>query len=163
MSTINILYGSTTGNTREAAQAIAAKLGGTPINVAQATAADFKADLLILGTSTWGLGDLQDDWAAKLPLLQAAPLSGCKVALFGLGDALGFGQTFLNGMADLAAAAQAAGATLVGAWSAAGYQHDASTAQHGDHFIGLALDDDNQADQTASRIDAWCAQLKTQL
>ena len=61
---ITVIYGSSTGNTEHAAQAIAGKLGGRAVNIRNASAADFQADLLILGTSTWGCGELQDDWIA---------------------------------------------------------------------------------------------------
>jgi len=66
MSKISVIFGSTTGNTEAAAQQIAAALGGSAVNVNDATADDFAADLVVLGTSTWGVGDLQDDWAAQV-------------------------------------------------------------------------------------------------
>lgn len=120
------------------------------------------ADLVVLGTSTWGVGDLQDDWAAQLSKLQAADLSGRKVALFGEGDQAGFGDSFVSGMGALAEEAEKKGATLVGQWSAEGYTHTASAAQRGDKFVGLALDEMNEADKTADRIAAWTAQVKAE-
>ena len=112
MSNISVIFGSTTGNTEAAAQQIAAALGGSAVNVNDATADDFAADLVVLGTSTWGVGDLQDDWAAQLSKLQAADLSGRKVALFGEGDQTGFGDSFVSGMGALAEEAEKKGATL---------------------------------------------------
>ena len=162
MSKISVIFGSTTGNTEAAAQQIAAALGGSAVNVNDATADDFAADLVVLGTSTWGVGDLQDDWAAQLSKLQAADLSGRKVALFGEGDQTGFGDSFVSGMGALAEEAEKKGATLVGQWSAEGYTHTASAAQRGDKFVGLALDEMNEADKTADRIAAWTAQVKAE-
>lgn len=159
---IKVIFGSSTGNTQRAAEAIAAKLGGTAINITDAGPDDFNADLLILGTSTWGYGELQDDWQNGMPLLEGANLSGRKVALFGLGDASGFADTYLNAMGELADKARAAGAEIVGRWSKAGYTHSGSTAEDGDNFVGLALDDDNEPGESAGRIDRWCAQLKTE-
>ena len=66
---ITVIYGSSTGNTEHAAQLIAGKLGGRAVNIRNASAADFQADLLILGTSTWGCGELQDDWMHGVALL----------------------------------------------------------------------------------------------
>ena len=66
MANVKVIFGSTTGATESAAAEIAAAFGVQAINVANATADDFKADLLILGSSTWGLGELQDDWAVKI-------------------------------------------------------------------------------------------------
>ena len=159
---IKVIYGSTTGNTQRAAEAIAAGLGGTAVSAADAVPDDFKADLLILGSSTWGCGELQDDWQSALPMLEAADLSGRKVALFGLGDAVGFADTYLNAMGEIGDIVKAAGGILIGAWESAGYPHSASTAEENGHFIGLALDDDNEPGETAGRIDRWCAQLKTE-
>ena len=162
MSKITVIFGSTTGNTEAAAQQIAAALGATAVNVNDATADDFAADLVVLGTSTWGVGDLQDDWAAQLSKLQGASLAGKKVALFGEGDQMGFGDSFVSGMGTLADEAEKRGATIVGLWPADGYQHTASAAQRGDKFVGLALDEMNDADKTADRVAAWTAQVKAE-
>ena len=59
---IKVIYGSSTGNTQRAAEAVAAGLGGSAVNITDAKAGDFNADLLVLGTSTWGYGEMQDDW-----------------------------------------------------------------------------------------------------
>lgn len=162
MSKISVIYGSTTGNTEAAAAQIAAALGATAKNVNDAAADDFAADLLVLGTSTWGVGDLQDDWAAQLSKLQAADLAGKKVALFGEGDQMGFGDSFVSALGTLAEEAEKKGAALVGLWPAAGYTHTASAAQRGDKFVGLALDEMNDADKTAERIAAWTEQVKAE-
>lgn len=156
---IKVIFGSTTGNTQRAAEAIVAKLGGSAINIASAKADDFNADLLILGCSTWGYGELQDDWLDGMPLLEAANLAERKVALFGLGDASGFADTFLDGMGVIAEKVKDAGGVIVGCWSKAGYSHSGSTAEDGENFVGLALDDDNEPGETDGRIDRWCEQL----
>jgi sulfite reductase alpha subunit-like flavoprotein len=93
MANVKVIFGSTTGATESAAAEIAAAFGVQAINVANATADDFKADLLILGSSTWGLGELQDDWAAKIGLLEQADLKGKLVAVFGLGDQRRLGRS----------------------------------------------------------------------
>ena len=66
------------------------------------------------------------------------------------------------GMGALAEEAEKKGATLVGQWSAEGYTHTASAAQRGDKFVGLALDEMNEADKTADRIAAWTAQVQAE-
>ena len=84
---IGIFYGSTTGNTEAAANDIAAALGVDAANVHNVgeTSADTVAqyDTLLLGSSTWGSGDLQDDWYDFLDALKAQDLAGKKIALFG--------------------------------------------------------------------------------
>jgi len=162
MSKITVIFGSTTGNTEAAAGQIAAALGGNAVNVNDAGADDFAADLLVLGTSTWGIGELQDDWAAQLDKLQGADLAGKKVALFGQGDQEGFGDSFVSAMGTLAEEAEKKGAALVGLWPVEGYRHSDSAAQRGDKFVGLALDENNEPEKTAERIAAWTAQVKAE-
>lgn len=48
-------------------------------------------------------------------MLEAADLSGRKVALFGLGDAVGFADTYLNAMGEIGDMVRAAGGILIGA------------------------------------------------
>lgn len=155
-----IVYGSTTGNTEAAAEKIAAALGDAKtLAVADAKTEDLQgADRIILGTSTWGVGDIQDDWESGLGLVKGADLAGKKAAVFGLGDQDGYPDSFVDGMKDLEEALTAAGAEVTGRWSTESYSFDSSRAAEGDHFVGLALDEDNQSDLTDQRIADW---LKT--
>lgn len=166
MANIRILYGSTMGGTEAAAQILATSLNAEALPVAAATADSFgkgeALDLLLLGTSTWGYGELQDDWASALPLLEAADLTGIKVAVFGTGDQIGFSDTYVNAIATLADIAVARGATLIGQTSAEGYQHTASLAEREGRFVGLALDDLNEPEKTPERLFAWITQLKNE-
>ena len=58
-----VIYGSSTGTCENIAERIAAKLGAEVLNVQDLNANVVDAnDNLILGTSTWGAGELQDDW-----------------------------------------------------------------------------------------------------
>ena len=58
-----VVYGSSTGTCQSIAETIANKLGAEALDVA-----NFNADVvaenenLLIGTSTWGAGELQDDW-----------------------------------------------------------------------------------------------------
>ena len=66
MNKIVIIYGTLTGNTEEAAIEIKEKLGSeltTLIDVYDASASDLENyDNIIFGASTWGIGDLQEDF-----------------------------------------------------------------------------------------------------
>ncbi len=160
MDKVKVIFGSTSGNTKRAAQQIAAAFGVEPIDVANATSVDFEAELLILGSSTWGLGELQDDWYAGLEKLAAADLAGRKVAVFGLGDQNGFGDTFCDAMGIIMQKALERGATPVGDTPVDGSSHTGSAAEANGSFCGLALDDDNEPGKSAGRITAWCKQLQ---
>jgi flavodoxin I len=159
-----IIYGSTTGTTEAVAQDLAAELGGIAIAATDADAAAFEGcELLVLGASTWGMGDLQDDMADFISGLDAMDVPASCGAVFGLGDQFGFGDSFVDGMADMAEALDAKGLKLVGRWPVKGYAFSASRAQDGTHFSGLALDQDNESEKTAERIAAWVQQLKEEV
>ena len=163
MAKINILYGSTTGATEAAAQQLATLLGAEAKPIAASTADEFDADLVILGSSTWGYGELQDDWVAGIALLDAVDLTGRKVAVFGTGDSVGFADTFVNAIGILADKAVERGATLVGQVPVVGYSAVESLAVRDGNFVGLALDDTNESDQTPDRIAAWAKTLQASL
>ncbi|TKX28143.1 flavodoxin [Campylobacter sp. MIT 12-5580] len=157
---VAVVYGSAMGNTEGAANLIAEKLGISDVlNIADVDADKLNSyDKLICGTSTWGSGDLQDDWDAFD--FSGLKLSGKTVAIFGMGDSESYSDTYCGAMGKLAEKLKEAGATLVGAVSTDGYSFEASEAVVDGKFVGLALDNDNHEDQTESRIDAWVAAIK---
>lgn len=160
-----IVYGSASGTCQGIAEQIAQKLGVSDVVSAADVNADKFAeyDNLLLGTSTWGAGDLQDDWYDALEELKKVNLTGKTVAVFGCGDSASFSDTFCGGMAELYNTAKAAGATMVGEVSTDGYTFDDSAAVENGKFVGLALDEVNEPDQTEGRIDAWVAAIKDKL
>lgn len=158
---IGIFFGSTTGNTEAAAQDIAAALGtGAVFNVGSvdaASVADY--DTLLLGSSTWGAGDLQDDWYDFLDALKAQDLNGKKVGLFGCGDSDGYGDTFCGALRQIYDALQDCGCTFVGAYEPEGYQVTDSEVNVDGKFVGLCLDEAD-ADNNPARIAAWVELVK---
>lgn len=165
MKSTIIIYGSTTGNTSTAAETLAGKLSGAVVkDVSSASADDLaKFDNIILGTSTWGDGELQDDWYGFVGTLKSANLAGKTVALFGVGDQFSYSDTYVNGMGELYNAAKNTGANIVGATSTDGYSFNESAAVVDGKFVGLALDYDNQADLSEDRISAWVSSIASQL
>ncbi|MBP1641065.1 MAG: nifF [Bacteroidetes bacterium] len=165
MKKIALIYGSTTDNTKWIAERIAAKLSAYEVDLIDV--ARLKAEQLaqyynlILGTSTWGAGDIQNDWESFLPKLKDVNLSGKVVALFGLGDSYSYADTFVDGMAQLYEAVKDRGCTVVGAVSPDGYVHASSNAVVDGNFVGLPLDQDNESDRTDARIDGWLSEIES--
>ena len=159
-----VVFGSSTGTCEAIAEKIAEKVGAEAINVADLTN-DIIAenDNLLIGTSTWGVGELQDDWYDGLETLKGADLSDKVVAVFGCGDSASYSDTFCGAMRELYDAAKASGATVVGEVDIDGYTFDGSDAVVDNKFVGLALDDINEDDKTDSRIDAWIGQITDSL
>ncbi|MBQ9671817.1 MAG: flavodoxin FldA [Prevotella sp.] len=164
MNTTIVVYGSSTGTCEAIAEKIAQKLGCEAINVQDLTAKIIDSNQnLILGTSTWGAGELQDDWYDGLRVLQGASLADKTIALFGCGDSESYSDTFVGGIGELYSGIKDSGARFVGAVSTDGYTFDASEAVVDGQFVGLPLDDVNEDDKTDARIDAWIAELSPNL
>lgn len=159
-----VVFGSSTGTCESIAGDIATKLDSEAINVCDLTA-DIIAenDNLILGTSTWGAGEIQDDWYDGLKVVKSTDLTGKTVALFGCGDSASYSDTFCGGMAEIYNAAKDAGANLIGAVDASEYSYDDSEAVIDGKFVGLALDNDNEESKTAERINTWIEAIKPSL
>ncbi len=159
MAKVLVIYGSTTGNTESAAKIISQQLRDHEVecmDVSNVSKSDFEsASVLILGTSTWGYGDLQDDWDSAIDTLKGANLSGKKVAIFGCGDSSSYPDTFVDGMSYLKEAAEEAGASIIGQVSTEGYSHEDSKSVEDGMFIGLALDDDESDSVNQSRMAEW--------
>ncbi len=113
-----IIFGSTTGSTEQVAETVSQNMvdySVTTVNVTEATAALVAdADLVVYGCSTWGYGELQDDF---LPYyddeMTSELLSGKKVAVFGCGDQESFEDVFCEAVELIKTKAQECGAEIV--------------------------------------------------
>ena len=160
-----VIYGSSTGTCEDIAKRIASKLDNAEVvDAAKLNVETIAAyDNLLLGTSTWGAGEMQDDWYDGVKALKAADLNGKTIALFGCGDSESYCDTFCGGMAELYKTVEGKGANLVGMVSADDYNFEDSEAVIDGEFVGLALDEMNESDKTDERIDAWIESFKAQL
>ena len=159
-----IFYGSTMGTTEAVAEDIAKQLGVSTAdihNVANTQADETnKYDLLVLGSSTWGCGELQDDWYGFLDALKAKDLSGKQVALFGCGDSSSYPDTFCDALGLIFEGLQGTGCTFIGSYVPEGYDVTDSLLCNEGRFVGLAIDDSDPG-KTDKRIATWCRSLKT--
>ncbi len=114
-------------------------------------------DLLLLGSSTWGAGDLQDDWYSFVDQLKNKDLTGKRVALFGCGDSASYPDTFCDALSVLYDDLAGTGCAFVGAYVPEDYDVTDSAVCRDGKFIGLAIDDVNESDKTEDRIDTWIA------
>ncbi|MDE6114206.1 flavodoxin [Barnesiella sp. WM24] len=166
MKKIGIFYGSSTGMTAEVAQEIAKKLGvadGDVHDVAKSSPSDVAPyDVLILGSSTWGAGELQDDWYDFLDGLEVLELKGKKIALFGCGDE-SMSDTFCGALGELYNRLQKTGAGFVGYFNAEGYDFDESPAFIDGVYVGLLLDNVNKEELTENRLNEWVAKVKSEI
>ena len=164
MSKVGIFYGTTTGVTEDIAHRIADKIDGADIfNIDGNEDKLNDYDVLLLGASTWGFGDLQDDWQTVLDELSNLDLKGKKVGYFGTGDQVTFADTFIDALGIINDEIKKTGATIIGQTSTEGYEFSESRAVVDGKFLGLVVDEINQPDLTDERIDAWVEEIQKEL
>ncbi|RRD90140.1 flavodoxin FldA [Bacteroides heparinolyticus] len=168
MKKTGVFYGSSTGTCEELATQIAGKLGVSSADVHSVDKMTAELvqeyEVLVLGTSTWGDGELQDDWYDGMKVLKSVDLSMKFVALFGCGDSESYCDTFCDGIGILYEDLKDSGCTFLGnKVSPDDYSFSSSIAVVNGAFVGLALDEVNESHKTAGRIDAWTAELKSKL
>lgn len=160
-----IFYGSSTGTTKDIAERIAKamKVADADVYNVADTAPDKLGDydLLILGSATYGSGELQDDWYDFLDGAEALDLKGKKIAVFGCGDE-NMSDTFCGAVGEIYNRMKKTGATMIGAFNTFPYQFDASEAVpvQGGEAVGLLIDEVNHPEVTDKRIAEWVATLK---
>lgn len=173
---IGLFYGSTTCYTEIVAEKIQVLLSADPSlpdgssvtlhNIKdQPLALMTDYDLLILGISTWDFGELQEDWEAHWDDIKDVDLSGKIVAIYGMGDQLGYAEWFQDAVGMLHQAIAPQDCVRIGFWPTEGYDFIASKAatEDGEWFYGLALDEENQYDLTDQRLNLWLTQLMNEL
>ena len=159
-----IIYGSDTGNTEVIAEELVKLLGEHEVlTVDELEESDWEGnELYILGIPTWYDGELQSDWEDYLDDFQKIDFTGKTVAVFGLGDQVGYAEWFCDGVGILADIVEKNGGKVIGNWSTDGYEFESSKAvmNTNNTFFGLCLDEDNQPELTQERLKKWVEQLK---
>jgi flavodoxin I len=166
MENIGIFYGSTTGNTEAAAKQIQNEFGADiakTFDVANAKASDIEQfSNIIFGSSTWGIGDMQDDFESFLSEIVSAKLKGKKIAIFGYGDQETFADSYVDAIGEIYEILEEKECQVVGKVSTDAYEYDESRAEVDGQFVGLPLDEENQSSLTDERITNWVEQLKNE-
>lgn len=162
---IGLFYGSSTCYTEMAAEKIRDIIGPELVTLHNlkddSPALMSQYDVLILGIPTWDFGEIQEDWEAVWDQLDTLNLEGKIVALYGMGDQLGYGEWFLDALGMLHDKLATKGVKFVGYWPTEGYEFTSPkpVIADGQLFVGLALDETNQYDLSDERIQSWCEQI----
>jgi flavodoxin I len=164
MEKIGLIYSFQSRKTKHVAQKIAEEFEAGQIEQVDAstiTAETFLSfEKLILGVPTWFDGELPHYWDEFVPELETLDLTGKKVALFGLGDQKGYPENFVDGIGLMANIIRKCGGEIIGETSAEGYTFESSAALEDGKFLGLAIDQENQARLTNDRVKKWITELK---
>lgn len=160
MKKIGIFYGSTTGTTENIARKLAALLSVDSADVHDvaktAPSAVGRYDILVLGTSTWGDGELQENWYDFLPGMEVLDLRGKEAAIFGCGDET-MTDTFCSAVGKLHDRLEKTGVKFIAPYNIVGYHFDRSGAVPADavEAEGLLIDEVNHPELTATRLAGW--------
>lgn len=158
-----IIYSFNSHKTAKAAEKIVDAFGS--FSIEKVNAEDINGDKflaydnLILGVPTWFDGELPNYWDEFVPELEDLDLNGRTIALFGLGDQVGYPENFGDALGLMAELLQQNGATIVGHTATEGYSFESSRAIVNNQFVGLLLDQENQARLSSSRISKWVETL----
>ena len=162
---IGLFYGSTTCYTEIVAEKIQAIIGAELVDIFnikdQPLALCLDYDFIICGISTWDFGELQEDWESIWSDIRQLDLSDKIIALYGMGDQVGYTEWFQDALGLLHEQVTEQGAKVIGYWPNQGYEFIASKALTSDksQFVGLSLDEDSQYNLTDERLDTWCEQI----
>ena len=158
-----IIFGSTTGMTEDIASKIASQLSISKDNIYEVANITpeiiSRYEVLLLGSSTWGCGELQDDWYDGVEVLKKSDLGGKKISFFGTGDSDSYSDTFCDAMGLIYKEIKLLGAIFIGQVDASEYTFDDSVSVEDGKFIGLALDETNESNKTDDRINRWIKSL----
>lgn len=163
--TIGLFYGTSTCYTEMAGEKIRRVIGEDRVdffNIADTPIIQTQFyDYLIFGIPTWDYGELQEHWEEIWDEMDELDFTGKKIAIYGMGDQIGYPEWFLDAMGYLHSKLVHRGATPVGYWPRTDYEFEASKAltPDGNYFVGLALDDENEFQLSDARIQQWCAQI----
>ena len=163
MAKTGIFYSFNSNKTRLVADKLVAEFGEGQIervNVEELTGEEFLGfDFYILGVPTWFDGELPNYWDEFVPALEELDLTGRTFAIYGLGDQVGYPENFGDGIGLMADIIESCGGKLIGSTSCDDYKFESSKALRDGKFIGLVIDQENQARLTKKRIKDWVEEL----
>ena len=166
MEKIALFYSFNSKKTAKIAGIVHNALSGNDvqlINIDEVKIENFLAfDNLIVGVPTWFDGELPNYWDELLPALEEIDFSGKRIAIFGLGDQKGYSENFCDAIGIMASFFEVKGALIVGKIPLDGYSFESSKAVKEGQFMGLPLDQENQARLTNGRIEQWVSTLKNE-
>lgn len=164
MEKVGVFYSFNTQKTKKIAEKIIEAFGPEnveAVNAENITEEQFvKYKRLVLGVPTWFDGELPNYWDEFVPALEELDLTGKTIAIFGLGDQVGYPENFGDAVGLMADLLESRNARIVGETSTEGYHFESSKALKNGKFQGLILDQENQARLTSDRVKEWVEQIK---
>tara|TARA_Y100001968_G_scaffold122784_1_gene111714 strand:- start:2628 stop:3140 length:513 start_codon:yes stop_codon:yes gene_type:complete len=161
MKKIGLFWGSSSDNTKTAAEFMAEYLEMNDIEVESFDISEVEVekilefDNIIIGCPTWNIGELQEDWDAVFSDYENLDFSGKTGAFFGCGDQVGYPDNFLDAIGILGKPFMAKGGSLIGKCDRNEYEFRESVGLEGDKLLGLGLDYDNEDEKCEDQMIMW--------
>ena len=114
-----------------------------------------------VGADHWSNDPVLNEWPEFFRKIAEISFEDKKAAIVGLGNSVLYPQHFADGMAHLYKNIKEKNAKISGFVSAEGYTFEDSEALNDEGFFcGLPLDEDNEEELTAERLEKWVSKLK---
>ena len=114
-----------------------------------------------VGADHWNNETITDEWPAFFEKIKDLSLEKKKLAIVGLGNCVLYPAHFADGMAVLYERIKKQNAQIFGFVDAKDYDFTDSEAVNDEgYFCGLAIDEDNEDELTAGRLENWISILK---
>jgi len=114
-----------------------------------------------VGADHWSNKTIADEWQEFFRKIDEISFEDKKVALVGLGNSVLYPEHFADGMSHLYKQIANKKAKIFGFVEAEGYTFTDSEALNDEGlFLGLPIDEENEYDLTAGRLEKWVSKLK---
>lgn len=170
MSKTALYYSPVGGNVNRVANMLGALIGIDkvdiiPVKEVEEGDLDKYNKIILLGSTVgadhWSNETIVDEWPEFFTKNKEISFEKKKLAIVGLGNSFLYPDHFVDGMAVLHERLTKQGANVLGKVENKGYDFTDSEALDDDGFFcGLPIDEDNEEELTAERLENWIALLK---
>lgn len=170
MSKTALFFSPEGGNVHGVANKLGALMGSDkadiiPVKDVEKEEVDKYQKIILIGSTVgadhWDNEVIVDEWITFFTKIADINFETKKVAIVGLGNCVLYPSHFADGMADLYDRITGLNAYVLGRVDSSDYDFEDSEALDDEGFFrGLALDEDNEAELTAERLEKWILQLK---
>jgi len=170
MSKTALFYSPEGGNVNRVANMLGEMIGNDKVDIIHVKEVE-KGDLskydkvILLGSTVgadhWNNETIVDEWPEFFTKIKEISFEKKKVAIVGLGNSFLYPSHFVDGMAVLYERLTKQNAKVLGKVEKKGYDFTDSEAVNDDGlFCGLPIDEDNEEELTAERLENWISILK---
>jgi flavodoxin I len=171
MSKTALYYSPVGGNVNRVANMLGEMIGNDKVDIIPVNEVE-KGDLskydkvILLGSTVgadhWNNETIVDEWPEFFTKIKEISFEKKKVAIVGLGNSFLYPSHFVDGMAVLYERLTKQNAKVLGFVEKKGYDFTDSEAVNDDGlFCGLPIDEDNEEELTAERLENWISILKS--